>query len=497
MVFPCLKKYNTFAGVFREWTLAMEQTYLAALIQTLNQEEQIALGVFLQSTYANGGINRERICLLYNQMIAPGQDSLKKEALFSLVFPDTPQVTGKLDKLMSELSALIRQFLLTRHYLGEEKKFTQSLDWAIILRERGLHNRYSQNFSKAENFLQQEKQESLGFYFNQFQLAYERYHVESMYNRIKGDLYIPEAIASLDTYYLATRLELQNLLLLQQKLTRVELPDHLSLDYPKFITHETWGNSIFIMVATKINEQLLVETPTVDAFNEIMDLLKTYDQHIAEVPLQNFYAYLRNLCILMIQEGKSSFTSVLHDIQRDNLQRGYLLLQGKLAPSAYLSVARIAIRIGKSEWALDFTESYKELLLSEEDSENYYLFNKAECLFSMGRFEEALELLPQNFTDLIYLTNSKRLEIKLYYEMESDLLNYKIDALKMFISRASKKMITDYVREMEGNFVNILLQIVQCPPRNPDKVERIIRRIQDKKIIGDREWLLEKAQQLL
>lgn len=482
--------------VFCERTLAMEQTYLAALIQTLNQEEQAELERFLQSVYFNGGVNRERICLLYGLMTTSDRDSPKKEALFSLIFPGTVWVAGKLDKLMSELSGYIRQFLLTRYYLDEKKAFTQALDWAVIIRERGLHNRYAQNLGKAENLLQQEKIESIEYYYHQFRLAYEKFNVESLYNRIKGDLYIPEAIASLDTSFLAYRLELQNLLLLQQKLTRIELPQHLTLHYPEFIPRQTWAGSTLLTVATKINEQLIAESPSVEAFKEILELLQAHDQHIAQVLLQNCYAYLRNLCILLIQQGQTSFTPVLHDIQRDNLQRGYLFLNGKLSPSAYLSVARTASRVGKNEWAMDFIETYKELLLSEEDTENYYHFNKAECLFSMGRYEEALELLPQNFTDLIYLTNCKRLEIKLYYELNSDLLSYKIDAFKMFISRASKKVLADYVREMEGNFVNILLQIVQCPPGEPDKIARIVKRIQEKKVIHDRDWLLEKVQQL-
>ncbi len=474
----------------------MEQTYLAALIQTLNQEERASLDLFLQSLHVNASVNRDRVCQLYNLMTSYVDEPLKKEELYLLIFPDTRVVAGKLDKLMSELSALIRQFLLIRYYMNESKIFSQSLDWAIIIRERGLINRYAQNLSKAENLSQQEKIESIQYYAYQFQLAYEKHHVETLYNRIKGDLNLVETIASLDASYLAYRLEMQNLLLLQQKLTRLELPAHLTLHYPHFIPQETWEGSILLTVATKINEQLNAEIPAVTAFEEILKLLQTHDRHIASVPLQNFYAHLRNLCILLIQQGQTSFTPLLHEIQRDNLKRGYLFIDGRLVPSAYLSVARTAIRVGKNEWALDFVEDYKQLLLTGEDADDFYRFSKAECLFSMGRFEEALELLPQSFSDLIYLTNCKRLELKLYYELYSDLLNYKIDAFKMFISRASKKVLADYVREMESNFVNLLLQIVQCPPGDPAKSTRIVKRIQEKKLVHDRDWLIEKAQQL-
>jgi len=471
----------------------MEQTYLVALIQTLSKEEKAGLELFLLSPYFNTSANRDRVNLLYGLLI---QEQMKKEEVYAHIFPDTSWISGKLDKLMSELSGLIRQFLLSRYYLDDSKEFSQALDWAIIVRERGLHNRYAQYLGKAESLLEQKRLESKDHYFHQFQLAFEKHLVESRYNRLKGDLSIPETIDSLDAYYLAYRIELQNLLLLQQKLTRIELPQHLTLHYPEFIPREAWAGSILLNVSTKINEQLTAETASLEAFKEILELLQAHDQQIAPVPLQNFYAYLRNLCILLIQQGQTSFTPVLHDIQRDNLQRGYLFLHGKLSPSAYMSVARTANLVGKSDWALNFIESYKDLIMSEEDAENFYLFNKAECLFAMSRFEEALEILPQSFSDLIYLTNCKRLEIKLYYELNSDLLSYKIDAFKMFISRASKKVLADYVREMEGSFVNMLLQIVQCPPGDPDKIARIIKRIQEKKVIHDREWLLEKAQQL-
>lgn len=474
----------------------MEQTYLVALIQVLSQDERVLLSLFLRSPFFNSGANQDRINLLFDLLAGQEEETLTKEDLYAMIFPDSPWVAGKLDKLMSELSGMIRQFLLVRHYMDERHSFTQSLDWASIIRERGLHSRYAQNLSKAESILQQNTYKSTDYYYQYFQLVYKKYEVESQQNRIKGDLYIPETIASLDTFYLAYRLELQNLLLLQQKLTRIDLPEYLNLGYPDFISRQVWEGNVLLTVLTKINEQLNADTPSISAFQEILDLLEEYGNQIDPGTLQNFYAHIRSLCTLMIQQGEVSFMPLLHEIQRDNLKQGYLFLDGKLSPSAYLSVARIAIRVGKNQWALDFTEKYKDLLIEEADTENYYRFNKAECLFSISRYEEALDLLPQSFTDLIYLTNCKRLEIKLYYELNSDLLPYKIDAFKMFISRASKKVITDYVREMEGNFVNIVLQIVQCTPGDTDKIDRIIRRIQDKKIIGDRDWLLEKVQQL-
>ncbi|MBX2927975.1 MAG: hypothetical protein KF852_09085 [Saprospiraceae bacterium] len=263
------------------------------------------------------------------------------------------------------------------------------------------------------------------------------------------------------------------------------------LTHPGFIPKEDIENNFLLNLSLKINEQLASERPAV-TIREIFDHLQENEHRIDPVSRQNFYAYLRNLCTILVQMGDASFVELLHQIQRDNLRKGYLFVDGKLTPSAYLNIVRTAVRVGRQEWALEFIEAYKAYLFNEEAKHDYAGLTKAECLFSLKRYEEALEALPATFTDTLYLTHCRRLELKIYYELGSDLLPYKLDAYKMFVSRASKKVLSDTLREFEGNFANLLLQIMQCPPRHRAKKEKITERIKEKKSIADREWLLEK-----
>ena len=474
----------------------MEQSYLFALIQVLRPEELRSIALFLQSAYFNGGTNQQKIQQLFSIISEDAKSPPVKEDVYRVLFPESPWIAGKLDKLMSELAGLIRKYLLINHHLDEDKSFEQALDWAVLLRKRGLQSRYPQHIQKAERILQDKPMESIHYYFQQFQLAYEKYDVETLNNRARGDLLIPQTVASLDAYYLSCRLELLNLLSLQQKLTPIEIPPHLLLPFRDFLPEEQWSEHVMLNIAAKINDQLKSETHSPEAFQEILSLLQNHDEIIAPAVLQNFYACLRSLCILLMQQNQLHFAPLLHDIQRDNLKRGYLFHGNKLSPSAYLSVARTAIMVGKSDWALSFVDEYRDQILSEEDTENFYSFNKAQCLFALERYEEALEILPQTFADLVYLINCKRLEIKLYYELKSDLLPYKIDAHKMYISRASKKTMSDEMREIEGNFINLLLQVSQCAPGDTPKIDRIIKRIQEKKLVAERDWLIKKTKLL-
>lgn len=475
----------------------MKDSRLYALLSTLSEEEADSLDLFLRSPYFNKSPNSDRIRELFRVLIKPENSELQKEHLFSLIFPDAIWVQGKIEKLMTELTSMIREFLLVERHTKAGNDFSRSLDWAVELRKRGLMNRYPKELQKAERLLQEGAVESVEFYFNRFRLAYEKYDAESRSNKLKGDLHILPAIAGLDAYYLACRLEMLNLLLLQQKMTKLEAPPFALLSYAGFVSDEEKERNILLQISLKIYEQLIAEKPSADAFYEIFRLIQNHEHRIDKMVLQNFYAYLRNLCTLLIQMEDNSLLPVLHDIQKDNLEKGYILLDGKISPSAYLSVNRIALQVGKKDWALNFVEIYKHRLIDLEAQDDYYRYNKAEYLFFSGRMAEALEILPPHFSDAQYLTNCRRLELKLYYELRSDLLSYKVDAYKMFLSRASKNILSATRREFEGSFVNLLIQIINCPPNDEPKAARIIRRIREKKTVADRDWLLEKAMGLL
>lgn len=83
--------------------------------------------------------------------------------------------------------------------------------------------------------------------------------------------------------------------------------------------------------------------------------------------------------------------------------------------------------------------------------------------------------------------------MKIYYELGSDLLPYKISAFKMYLSRTSKKTISPLTWEQNSNFVNLLFQLYSSEPGNKERKRKLHERILEKNSIADREWLLEKT----
>lgn len=470
----------------------MKHSFLSTLFSTLTDKEITSFERFIQSPYFNYGANQNKLQALFDVLKKNPGDLLEKENIFKLLYPDTLWAPNKIDKLMNELTNLLRQFLLIEQQMEDGNSFSNQLGWAVILRKRGLSSKYKTVFHKAAQVLDENTVESLEHYYHDFQLAYEKYDLESQCNQLKNDLNLIETISRLDVYYLARRVELLNFLLLQQKMVRIDVPGRLLLDYTNFVPQDVINNNHLLSISMKINEQLASDRPSADTIHEIFTRLQKNEHRIDHVTKQNFYAYLRNLCTLLVQMGDSSFLETLHRIQRDNLSKGYLFVDGKLTPSAYLSIVRTAVKVGRQEWALDFIEEYKDYLFNEAEKYGYYCLTKAECLFSLKRFDETLDVLPTNFSDMLYLTHCRRLELKTYYELQSDLLTYKLDSYKMLISRASKKVLSDSLREFESNFANLLLQIIQCPPKDNARKDKIALRIKEKKSMAEREWLLEK-----
>lgn len=480
----------------------MENAYLLELIRTLGAEEQEELPGFVDSPYFNRGkhaaILPALLRIILEMTTKPDGTAPDKRGVYHLLFPGQDFVEGKLDKVMAELNKLVRTFLLVRRYLGPDNTFQQSLDLAGILRERGLTARYKQSLSKLEKYQENVAHRTAQYFYDQFLLELEIHEWQNTFNQSRGDVHIPVVVRNLDVFFLIYRLELLNRFLLQQKVAKVEMP--CGLDWPfqesEFPDHYL-NESVVLLITYKIYHLLRRNELSVAAFQELIDLLTAHEREIGPTLLRQFYTYARNFCVLLLNSGSHELATVLHHLQKDNLARGYLYYEGKLSPSTYISVATVAIRVRNPDWALQFVEAHREKVIGDNETLDFYRLNRANCLFALGRYAEALDVMPNTSPYVEYLLIIRRLELKILYETRSELLPYRIDAFKMFLSRASRKFLIRSRREYHNNFVNLLQQLTHSTPNDAPRAERLIRRITSRKSVADRDWLLEKARQLV
>ncbi len=473
----------------------MTNTNLIEIIKAFSPKKRQEIASFLSSTYFNRGKNAAYIQHLYRIILetAPefSENLLTKKIVYTKLFNEATIDQGKLEKVIYDLNKLLQKFALTDQYHSENNEIIQQIEWARWLRLNGLPDASKKVILKLENKIANELEESLDLFRVKWLVFEELHHWESFHNQFRGDLGIPKVRLHLNLFFETYDKALKNRYLLQQKAT--QLPNAEDMDLEMI---EVKKSSILMSITEKINAVLQKDFPTIEETRELMSLLQESEHYLNPETLDHFYAYLRNFCTLLINNGKLDFISVLFDINKDNLPRGYFFINEEIAPNPYLNLVQVATRAKEFEWAKEFTEAYKERIIGGDEARFFYLFNMAHCLFAEGKFNEALDYIPDAPSSSHYHHMVRRLELKIYYELNSDLLLYKMDAFRKFIARTATKTISTTLRTMDLNFLNILMQITQTPMKDKARSARLVIRIEGKKLLADRAWLLEKARSL-
>jgi hypothetical protein len=167
-----------------------------------------------------------------------------------------------------------------------------------------------------------------------------------------------------------------------------------------------------------------------------------------------------------------------------------------MSPHVYLNIVVVANRAKDTPWAKAFAEQYKDRVIGDVGSKYFYKLCMSQILFAEQNFDAALDYIPDVPSSFHYHHMIRRLELKIYYELHSDLLLYKIDAFRKFIVRTATKTIAANLRAMDLNFLNILTQLTQVPRKDAARSARLVTRIEAKKLLADRPWLIEKAKEL-
>lgn len=423
---------------------------------------------------------------------------ITKDKVYAQLFPGKPPITGKLEKTASELNKLIRDFLLWKYYQSEEQEFTRALHWGRVLRQLELPERYEQHLNKIDREILAKEPQSPLLYYQRFQLEYEQFDRLSALNKGREDINLPATIDSLTTFFEVYRLDFLNNLLLQQRLTQLH-PDESMLNIPDERAQAHLDSpSPILQISARIHLLLKKARPELEDFSRLMELLNRHAPSIAPPTLRDYYTHLRNFCTVLINTNQhNELWQVLHHIHKDNLERGYLHMDNKLMATTLLNINRTAIRQGNFPWLLEVLESHRGRIIGEGPEEAYFRTNKALCWFSMGRYQDALDIIPPACDNILYYLLARRLEIMCYYELRSEITIYKVEAFRMYIRRAGEKFLSSSLYNPNMAFGNMIHQILLTPPRDKARSARIIGRIQSKEEIAEVAWLLEKAKALV
>jgi hypothetical protein len=478
----------------------MENSSLIEILKMLTTKELKDFLTFLASPYYAQGRYRKETQILFDCLCkyAPNYDNIQitKEDLSKILFGEAASSDGRVDKVMVELSKSIRMFLLAEHYFSESQEQAAQVDFVQILKDRKLTKKAANLANTVADTLLQKKSSNAKDFNLSYRVSYLMYELEAQKNTWRKDLNIKETLRHLDLYYFSSRLNLINHYLLISQLSKIEAGINLEKEtqLQKLIGAQV-EESPTVFLAQKIFE-LYSSLPNPLAFNSFLQQLNGLKSKIIEDDVKQYFAYLRTYCGILISSGHSDLWPILHTIQKDNLENGYFYLANEISSGSFNFIVTAALKANNFDWCADFLETHKNRIIGDNETQDYYRLGKANFLFFQKKFEDALDFIPPASSNLDLHLMARRLELMVYYEMDSDLLTYKIDAFKMYLSRGNNKILSEDGYEMNNNFLKILIQLTQSKPSDKHRGATILERIEEKKQLIAKDWLVEKAKAL-
>lgn len=476
----------------------MHHSSLPSILQALSTEEAKRLSLFLQSPYFIGKKETEAAQRLVAHLRTP-LASTKKEDIHASVFPDKPFVFNKLEKLFSDTAQHVRHFVETewqaKHKLPAHGLAAQG-DFFL---EKGLSDEFKKVLAKIDALLN----EPLNFdheHIQQRWFAQERkaFYLSSLSSK-KDDTNIKSKLAALDTYYLFERMmittHLLNLNRMVPVLTSKEIAALLDgWDVPGLNAFKKTLEGGLLWEAMQF---LGNEVPESEKhFANFYTKLRQHENGISPSVLGHLELLASNFCVQMTNRGSLEYRPRVFHFIKKRLASGAAYLNGKLPATMFQSTVSIALLLREFEWAREFMEEHRERIFGQQPSEVYYRFGLATYHFYRRDFEAALDiLLHLNFEEMQYKFSSKSLEIKALYELNSDLLDARLDATKLYFYRETK--IPADKKEMYGRFVDFTRRLQRLRSSSEAaRLQKLQAELEANPQVAELTWLREKLTEL-
>lgn len=481
----------------------MRNSKLLEIIQALNKVEFHRLGLFLRSPYfQEKGLSKDELRLfayLETQFPVFPPEEMGQANVYQWIFPGQPYIPGKLGKMMSGLLKQIERFIIQEMHEVESDDFEKTMNLVAFFRQKGISRLYEITFKKLKKKQSQIIRKRGKDLYNDFLIEQEMADQQILYNKRKADLNLPAMLKSLDVYYLAAKLEYACALLSQSNFhIPVDLRDSL-LILEKIAPFFEEDNFLRIPLIKSYAQVFLIlqDMDDLEAFAKLEQLLETVKDELPLEQLKSLQGFCRSFCVRQASQGNEQFTEKAHQLYRAHLEEGYLLHNGGLLAGNFRNIVSSGLKQKKYKWVAEFLETYKDKIIGTEYPQDAYHFNLAHYYFELKDYENALHYLADNYEDLYYHIGAKRMEIKIYYEQDSVLLEPKMDAFKIFIHRLSNKKLLEMAREGNNNFINALKQIIATATRyDSQRIKRIKEKVEKQEVIIEKKWLLEKIEEL-
>ena len=477
----------------------MKNSLLCKVTSTLSPKERIRFSQFINSSYFNSGARSKKIIQLWDlinsELDQPNKPLPSKEKLFEHLFPKQAFNLGKMKKLMHLVVQLINQFMVIENKALDNTTVFSRLELQYQYLKRGLSNEAK---TKIKSLIkeQKKKKKTAKNLYDQFLINEAKFYQDNMKINRKEDLNLPSVLLQLDDYYLFTRLEYTfQMLAINQWVCPIDftqLLDRLDLNL-EHLPPDLKESPVFSLYLFAY--RLLKNFPqnNTSIFKKFLQVLDDNRSFCTDEQLKAFQTFSRNFCIYFYNEGLDEFSQLAFNLYKNHLEEGLLYHEGKIFAGTFHNLVLLGIRNQKLAWVRAYIEEHRNKILGSDQKELAYQFGLATLAFHQGEYEKALDLLQHPIQDQHLKLAARRLEIMIFYELNSDILLSKLEAYKIYVYRLKKDVNLQRSRDQNKNFVDILRQIVHPKTMsNSKRIQKILQKIETVKNLAEKPWLRKK-----
>ena len=463
----------------------------------LTAEERKDFALFLRSPWCNEHPRPEEQLALLDYLWS--HDEPDKDEAYAFIFKGLEVVENKLEKLMSATLKALRRWLLLRR---RDSEVEENIALAAFYSSRSLMERHDLTMANARAALDKKQPHELRDYLLRYQLEYEIATHHTLHNQKVDDANLNKTLAALDRFYLANRLKNTFLLIMQTRFVPLADP-YLPRQFLSEMLAELrpYGPAVMAPIV-QVYERLLAMAEAhpggeLDDLHALLALLDELAPLLDAETMDNAETFASNFCAAQYNRSRYEFLPVLYELMLRRLESGRMYKEDGLLPvNTFQLAVTVGLRMKRLDWVRDFLEQHQGRLLGGKQADEAWDFNYAAYLLRTGRQAEALDLLAANYEGMQYKFSAKVLEIQALYETDSPLLDFKLDAAKVFFFR--EKKLPDDKKALYNDFVDMMKQIISPKTlHDPVRIRKLIEKVHGLPGIAERDWVLEKLEGLL
>lgn len=479
----------------------MIKSTLVEILRTFNEDEQRRLIDFFRSPWCTPNWQSPEplrlVSHIFDSLNHRRITDLDRAILYGHVFPGMPPVFNKLEKLFSTTLKSVRQFIHYEMFTRQCQPAQAYLLQAEFFREKGDSDECERIFEKLGTWQQKKNKWSHREFNLNWLIEHGRYDYKSeVYNK-KDDQNLFRTLEALEELYLSERLFYTCMLLNINRFAPVLSHEDLATlisetEYPrnsKFF-HSPMG--ILYRLAIRI---LTRNEPSEEEFESFYFYLNKHQNILPDDLYSHFESFAINHCVRHTSTPR--FQAILFGLLKNRVEEGRNFVEGKISASEFQNVVKVGLLQGEYDWVWQFLQANRHNIAGNQHSEAYFLFNLATYWFYTGELDKALEvLLTTDYEEMQYKISAKILEIKILYELDSDILPARVDAAKIFFYR--EKQISEDKKYRCCRFADFMRRLIRPQTAvNPERIQKLLQELDDDPLIAELYWLREKLEQML